>query len=408
MKISRAVAAGAASVLLTTGLAACGGSDGGEAEGDEILIGGIAQYTGGYAATAGGVPVAWKAWVKAVNDKGGINGRDVKLIIKDTGGGDASAGLAAAKELIDTEGVVALLSFTQGDLTWIPYADTKGVPVINGILSAAPLKYSTAFPLGLTPSTLSYAYAEKVAEIGDSTAIYYPADIPDAKAVGDGEAVYGGDLGFEVKISQGISATLPDYTAMCQSIKDSKADSYQLFFPTDLLLNMTSQCFKLGVKAPQLLPAIVGPQQWSEDFLQGNPVVDVLAPFFDVSVPGIKEYRDAVQAYDPDFLGGPLDISTTAQAFAAVKMAEVAIGSIEGDVTTESVMAALYTIKDETLGGLTPPLTYTKGKPTRIHCWFVWDIKDGAGNTGADQSKPRCGPDDVLNKADDAILKAIS
>lgn len=410
MKISRGLVGTAAVALLATGLAACGGSGGGDgsSSGDEIVIGGIAQYTGAYAANQGGIPVAWKAWEKSVNDAGGINGRKVKLIIKDTGSGDASAGLTAAKELVDQDKAVAILSIAQGDLSYIPYADSKKIPVINGTISASPLKYATVFPTGLSPSTLSYAYADKAAELGKTTAVYYPADVPEAKGVGDGEAGFGEALGVTVKISQGISQSLPDYTAMCQSIKDANVDSYQLFFTTDLLLKMTSQCFTAGVTVPQIMPAIIGPKQWTEKYLEGNPVIDFSAPFFDDSIPGIKEYRDAVKAYKPDFLGGPLDISSTAQAFGPAKLVEKAISGITGDVTAESVMASLYTIKGETLGGLTPPLTFTKGKPTRIHCWFVWDIKNGTGDASADKGAPRCGPEDVLNKADDAVLKAVS
>jgi hypothetical protein len=35
-------------------------------------------------------------------------------------------------------------------------------------------------------------------------------------------------------------------------------------------------------------------------------------------------------------------------------------------------------IKDETLGGITPPLTYVdNGKPTYVNCWFNVNLQSG-------------------------------
>lgn len=410
MRISQGFAGVAASMLLFPGLAACGGSNGGssaDSSSDEIVIGAIGAFSGMFAANAGGIPDVWKAWEESVNDAGGINGRTVKLIIKDIGNGDASMGLTSTKELIDRDKAVVIVDLDATDLSWIPYAEAKGVPVVAGTVSLAPLKYPTVFPTVLTISTLSYAYAEKVAEIGKTTAVYYPAEVPGAKSVGDGEALYSDELGFEVKISQGISSALPDYTSVCQAIKDANVDSYQLFFTTDLLIKMTDQCYKLGVKIPQILPAIVGPKEWTNPIFDGDPVIDSAAPFFDDSIPGVKEYRDTIEKYAPDLVDSKLDQSSTFQGYVAMKVLEKALRGVEGDVTTESIKDSFFTFKGETVGGITPPLTFTKGKPSSILCWFTWDIKDGDRVIGEDAGAPRCGPEEVLKKADDAVLASL-
>jgi branched-chain amino acid transport system substrate-binding protein len=55
----------------------------------------------------------------------------------------------------------------------------------------------------------------------------------------------------------------------------------------------------------------------------------------------------------------------------------------EQDVTLKDVEAAaevlkgLYALKGNTLGGLTVPLTFTKGKPHSITCWFTTRIQNG-------------------------------
>ena len=48
-----------------------------------------------------------------------------------------------------------------------------------------------------------------------------------------------------------------------------------------------------------------------------------------------------------------------------------------GKAAPADVLKGLYTFKNETVGGLTPPLNYVKGKPTFITCWFPQQIKSG-------------------------------
>ena len=60
-------------------------------------------------------------------------------------------------------------------------------------------------------------------------------------------------------------------------------------------------------------------------------------------------------------------------------------------------------MKDETLDGLTVPLTFTEGKPTIINCYYTLGIKDGEF-TEPDGLKTKCAPDDLI----DTILKASS
>ncbi|MND07464.1 hypothetical protein D3C83_294480 [compost metagenome] len=41
------------------------------------------------------------------------------------------------------------------------------------------------------------------------------------------------------------------------------------------------------------------------------------------------------------------------------------------------MLAGLWSFKDETLGGLTPPLTFTKDQPPpKTTCWHLMVVKD--------------------------------
>jgi branched-chain amino acid transport system substrate-binding protein len=58
-----------------------------------------------------------------------------------------------------------------------------------------------------------------------------------------------------------------------------------------------------------------------------------------------------------------------------------AAGLKSGAVTSAELIKGLYKIKNDTLGGLTPPLTFHKGVPNPVDCWFYQGTKDGKFTT---------------------------
>jgi branched-chain amino acid transport system substrate-binding protein len=59
------------------------------------------------------------------------------------------------------------------------------------------------------------------------------------------------------------------------------------------------------------------------------------------------------------------------------------------DSTPAEVKQGLYTFKNETVGGLTPPLTYTKDKPAFTTCWFAQKLV-GQAFEATQGAKPSC------------------
>ncbi len=70
-----------------------------------------------------------------------------------------------------------------------------------------------------------------------------------------------------------------------------------------------------------------------------------------------------------------------------------AVGKAFGDtVTNEDVLTGLYALNGETLDGLAPqPITYTKGEPTHLMCFFQAKLK-GAKLVAMNGGKPSCQP----------------
>jgi branched-chain amino acid transport system substrate-binding protein len=117
-------------------------------------------------------------------------------------------------------------------------------------------------------------------------------------------------------------------------------------------------------------------------------------PFTDSSVPATKQYQEAKARYAPGI--GDAEGEVAAGAWAAGKLFEAAVAAAPtGEITSDSIKQGLYSLKNETLGGLAPPLTFTKGKTTLINCYF--NIEVTGGKVIAPQGlKTACAPETVI------------
>ena len=52
-----------------------------------------------------------------------------------------------------------------------------------------------------------------------------------------------------------------------------------------------------------------------------------------------------------------------------------------GPVTSAEILKGLYALHGATLGGMAPPLTFHKGKPSPVDCWYWIRIQHGKFTT---------------------------
>jgi len=86
--------------------------------------------------------------------------------------------------------------------------------------------------------------------------------------------------------------------------------------------------------------------------------------------PASDDFQRAMREYGAGFTK---EIGA-AQAWAAGKLFEKAAARLPEPPTKEALLLGLWSIKNETLGGLTQPLTFNENQPATIRaCWFtVW------------------------------------
>ncbi|MFO8078716.1 MAG: ABC transporter substrate-binding protein [Armatimonadota bacterium] len=106
--------------------------DGAQLEGDPVKIGGIFAITGPGSSLGEPEADTAKMLEKHFNETGGIDGRPVEIIIRDTRSGETEA-LSVARELVERENVVALVGPSRSGSTMaiVDFVERSEVPLIS-------------------------------------------------------------------------------------------------------------------------------------------------------------------------------------------------------------------------------------------------------------------------------------
>jgi branched-chain amino acid transport system substrate-binding protein len=200
------------------------------AEGEPIRIGWLAAMTGPSSAPAIGFDRGVHYAVDAVNAAGGVQGRKVELMTRDTQG-DPTKAVNATQEMISSLKVHAIWGPTNSGeaLATTPIMARAKMPnihpcVVNSLID--PAKYPNAFRMAPSNSQwddavrnycLKIVKARKVAVIGDTTGY-------GTTATGDSVAAFKKD-GAEVVYTAQIDATQPDMTPDMLRMKNAGAEA---------------------------------------------------------------------------------------------------------------------------------------------------------------------------------------
>jgi len=378
------------------GSSGAGGSSG-AAGGKEIVIGNIGSYTGPQSGSIGATKALLEAWVADTNAAGGIGGRPVRLVIKDDGS-NATNSRAAAKELVETEKVVAIVSdMSLFDSAWAKYISGTGVPVIGGQPFQTPFfKEQNFFPSGTNAVARSYGELLEAKKIGPTFGSLYCAEAPACKTGADIFVAFAPSLGMKVPVVQSVSASSPNFTAQCQALIDAGVNAYHTAHANQVTIRIQDACYAQGLKAPQVSTGGTATDQWLPiESLQGTINVELDFPYFDSSIPAAKAYQGFL---DKHSLREKVNGSVGTYAYVGAKLFEKAVAGVgTAEVTPASLKTALYAMKGETLEGLAPPLTFNPKGPTLINCWFLGVIqnKKWVAPRGV---KTQCAPDDLVAK----------
>jgi len=403
----RTLVAAAVALTLALGVAACGSSSGdstGSSQaaakvklppGDPIVIGNIGSFTGPQGASLGAADETIKAWQDYTNDHGGINGHPVKVVVVDDAGNPTKAA-QLVKQLVERDKVQAIVGATSTVTeSFQKYTSSKGVPVIGS--AEFQQDYTTNplfFPTGTQAVMFDYGLLVEAKKAGVTKIGVLPC--AEVAACSLGVKLFQGlaqIVGVQVTYSQKITATQPSYTSVCLAAKSKGVDGLAIIENAQTVLRAADQCAQQGYKPKQLNVSATTGQAWQDQpsmegviTTQSNPVLA------DQSIPALKTFHQALDKYAPGVASGEQYNEIDSSVWAGGQVFKLAAerAKLTPTSTSADVLKGLYTFKNETVEGVAPPLTYVKGKPSFVTCWFPQTIKSGKFTPLTQGAKPNC------------------
>jgi branched-chain amino acid transport system substrate-binding protein len=399
----------AVTVVMALSIAACGssrkgGSDTASASlpGPPMRIGVICSCSGFLASSTADYQPVINAWAKWVTDNGGINGHPVKVSFKDDTG-DAGTALKAAQSLVQESHVQAIIDLSNQDQAFQKYVEKAGVPVTGGQSYSGPMGASSAFfPTGGgNIPALGYGQAVLAKQRGKTKfAVLVCAESPICGSFTTPFATSLKDVvgGMSLVYSAKITGNAPNYAAQCLAAKEAGAEAMFIGESATVAQRVLDNCAQQGVKLAWFVSGGTPTSNVVKDpNASGMVIPQYNLPVFDKSTPGGKLFNEIVAKYDPSIVSNSAWNDSVIWPFAGLQLFRVAATTqkLSPSSTPADVMSGLYALKDETLGGIAPPLSYAKGKPTSINCWFEEQIVKGKG-TLPSGTAPQCVPAETV------------
>jgi branched-chain amino acid transport system substrate-binding protein len=354
-----------------------------------VKIGQVGTFSGVIGAVAAPGTKTLGAWVAYTNAHGGLNGHPIKLIVGDDQG-DPSSTMTLTKRMVETDGILTMVSNINA-FAFEPverYTREKGIPLIGGDGMDPGWGTSTnAFPVMQTQVAQAMKGLEAAVKAGtEKIGIVYCVEASSLCSYYVQEAKKS-SVGSHVVQDYQVSMVAPSYTGQCLRLKNGGVDTLWVLLDGAGVARVIRDCAaqnyhpKLFVMSLNVTADVVKDPNLAGALVPGGTFVPTTP-----GVPAIEKYRQVMATYAPTLgIAG-----VTSFSWAGGELLGLVGRNLSANPTSAELYEALWKVKNETLGGLTVPLTFSKGKAPQIqNCYFLWAIKDGqfAAPNG---TKPTC------------------
>jgi branched-chain amino acid transport system substrate-binding protein len=373
--LSAAWGSGAASASTTAATTAA------KVSGTPIAVGALGSFTGPGSGSTAQAKVVFQDWVSWTNANGGINGHPVKAYILDNVNTPSTA-LSNAQELVSQDKVKVVFDLSDDlESTWASVVDSANVPVLGQAESPTFLTDSNFYSTGTTILSLIWGEldAARHANVSKLSALYC-AEIASCSQTVPLIGQLGKPLNVSLVYSAKISSSASSYTAQCLGSQSAQAKGVTVTAAGQTGLTVAESCATQGYKPVWVTTAGEMTTPWLKQSSVNGAIGNVQdVPWFDSSIPATKTMQAALQKYSPGIttsssFGATSTIGWSAGVVFATVAKEVGLGPTS---STSVLISGLDQVKNNTFGGLTPPLTYSAGKPNTIPCSFLVGIKNG-------------------------------
>ena len=351
--------------------------------GSTINLGNVGTYSGVIGAVFSGAQQTLQVWQAYTNAHGGLNGHPIHLFIEDDGA-DPSTSATDVQQEVTQDHVIAFV----GNLVpltvnaSVSYLQQQNIPVIGGDASSTTWWQSPVlFPQAgsaLLPHEANFTIKQAVAKGDTKMGLLYCVEDTTCTAAYQSLIQQGAakqDDGVDPVYTSSFSITQPDFTAQCINAKQAGANFIYFAGDGDSLIRMANDCAAQGYDPQYVGDSIAITSEVATDpHLYGLIAGQSNFPWIDSFTPAQAAYQQAVKTYAPSLKGS----ATTAAEWAAGELAVAAASALTATPTSAQFFQGLWAIKNNTLGGLSPPLTFNANAPaTPSNCYFLMDLQNG-------------------------------
>lgn len=350
--------------------------------GDEapIVIGTVGQQSGVVGSAIAGGPQAVRAWATAVNASGGLRCHPIDYIVKDDGG-DPSRHQALMRELVESDGAIAVVHSNAGltGQSSVGYLTDRGIPVI-GSEGGSEWFYSSPmyFPQASTgDQTLITAFpvaAERAAELGDQRlATVSCIEAPACVRLKDMAPAQAARFGLELVYRGEVTIVQPDYSSVCQAARNAGAAIMIMSVDSNSASRVARSCASVNYH-PQYVMISSTAGRADDPLLDGMAITQQTLPWMVTGTPAIDEYHDVFRRYAPGLQPG----AATVVGWVSAKLFERAARLAPDPTTSAGILEGLWSLSEDDLGGLTYPLTFSRQQNAPVVACY-WNVRVSGG-----------------------------
>lgn len=353
------------------------------AAGSPIRVGMLCSCSGPYGSLdSAGNDVA-RAWISSTNASGGLGGHPIDFIFEDDDSSAATA-ITGAQKLI-SDHVAVIIDFSNFEPTWASAVAAAKIPVVAGGFGSS-LYYTNPdfFPPGTTRDAEVFGVADTAKRAGATNMgmLYCVEAIQCAEGVAPQKAA-SKQVGVPVKYAASISATAPNYTAQCVASEQGKVQALWIGEGVTTAASVAADCNQQGYDPIYEVDGSAYAMTLPSTGMKTLAVAFQLLPFFS-DAPEMQAMNAAVDKYYPGLRSGhgAMWSQYAVGGWAAGLLIRDGLKgsgiSRSGTVTAAAMTQGLDSLKNDTLDGFSPSLTFTAGQPHKVDCWFAAEWTNGS------------------------------
>lgn len=349
-----------------------------------VVIASVGNHSGPVGTAVFPVVQGAQLWARFINERGGLNGQKVRLILYDDGG-DPARNRSQVQEAVEKDGAAAFLANTaplSGEGS-VDYITSKRIPVLGSDTGDdfgfydSPMFFPQAPSRGaLLDATIFGIVNQVISQNVTKFAILDCAEpaIRICESMHRKWHEHAKALGYDVVYQARPSLAQPDFTAECLSAKNAGAQIVWMALDPNSVERVAASCARQDYR-----PIFTTGSAVITDRFKDNPNLEGFVgsmgifPHFQAGTPSTDEYHAALATFGKGLSNGPPLII----GWVAGKMLEKAAAGTTGPITSQTILRGLWSLRQDTLGGMTMPLTFSENQPASpVACWFEIAVKN--------------------------------